>query len=353
MIENDLFLRACRRQPVDRLPVWYMRQAGRYQPEYRRIKERYSLVGICEQPELCAQVTMLPVQQLGVDAAILFSDIMIPVGAMGVPFDIEADRGPVIHRPVRTQDDVRRLAEVDPESDLPHVLETIRLLRDQLTIPLIGFAGGPFTLASYMIEGAPSREHLLTKGMMYRDPQTWRQLMDRLASMIVAYMRAQVHAGASAIQIFDSWVGCLSPEDFRDYVLPTMQTIFAGLKDLRVPLIYFGVTTADLLPMWRETGADVIGIDWRTPVHTARARVGNDVALQGNLDPAVLLGPWPEVERRARVIVDAGIQQPGFIFNLGHGVLKMVEVDQLQRLTRFVHEYSEQKLAERREGKSS
>ncbi|MHB1630108.1 MAG: uroporphyrinogen decarboxylase family protein, partial [Bacilli bacterium] len=193
MIENDLFLRACRRQPVDRLPVWYMRQAGRYQPEYRRIKERHSLVGICEQPELCAQVTMLPVQQLGVDAAILFSDIMIPVGAMGVPFDIEADRGPVIHRPVRTQDDVRRLAEVDPESDLPHVLETIRLLRNQLTIPLIGFAGGPFTLASYMIEGAPSREHLLTKGMMYGDPQTWRQLMDRLASMIVAYMRAQVH----------------------------------------------------------------------------------------------------------------------------------------------------------------
>lgn len=352
MIENDLFLRACRRQSVDRLPVWYMRQAGRYQPEYRKIKERYSLVEICEQPELCAQVSMLPVQQLGVDAAILFSDIMIPVGAMGVPFEIEADRGPVIHRSVRTQDDVARLTDVDPERDLPHVLETIRLLHGQLTVPLIGFAGGPFTLASYMIEGAPSREHLLTKSMMYRDPQTWRQLMDRLATMIIVYMRAQIQAGASAIQIFDSWVGSLAPEDFQEYVLPAMKKIFAGLKDLNAPLIYFGVTTADLLPLLRGTGADVIGVDWRTPVHTARQRIGNDLALQGNLDPTVLLGPWPEVERRVRAIIDAGIQHPGFIFNLGHGVLKMVEVDQLRRLTAFVHEYSEQKLTERSEGTS-
>ena len=353
MIENDLFLRAWRRQPVDRLPVWYMRQAGRYQPEYRKLKERYSLVEICEQPELCAQVTMLPVQQLQVDAAILFSDIMIPVGAMGVPFTIEADRGPLIHRPVRTLDDVERLSEVDPEHDLPYVLETIRLLHSQLTVPLIGFAGGPFTLASYLIEGAPSREYLLTKNMMYRDPQTWQQFMDRLANMIIVYMRAQIRAGASAIQIFDSWVGSLSPSDFQEYVLPTMQKIFAGLQDLDVPLVYFGVTTADLLPLMRETGASVIGVDWRTSVHAARARIGNGIALQGNLDPAVLLGPWPEVERRARAIIDAGIQHPGFIFNLGHGVLKMVEVDQLQRLTQFVHEYSEQKLAERNEGKSS
>ena len=353
MIENDLFLRACKRQPVDRLPVWYMRQAGRYQPEYRKLKERYSLVEICEQPELCAQVTMLPVQQLQVDAAILFSDIMIPVGAMGVPFTIEADRGPLIHRPVRTLDDVERLSEVDPEHDLSYVLETIRLLHSQLTVPLIGFAGGPFTLASYLIEGAPSREYLLTKSMMYRDPQTWRQFMDRLANMIVVYMRAQIRAGASAIQIFDSWVGSLSPGDFQEYVLPTMQKIFAGLKDLDAPLIYFGVTTADLLPLIRETGASVIGVDWRTSVHAARERIGNGVALQGNLDPAVLLGPWPEVERRARAIIDAGIQRPGFIFNLGHGVLKMVAVDQLQRLTQFVHEYSEQKLTERNEGKSS
>ncbi len=344
MIENDLFLRACRREAVERIPVWYMRQAGRYQPDYRDVRKRYSLIEICEHPEMCVQVTLSPVQQLGVDAAILFSDIMVPIGAMGMSFEIQKDRGPVMEHPIRQASDIERLKPIDPESDVPYVMETIRILTRELKVPLLGFAGAPFTLASYMIEGGPSRDYLRTKAMMYGEPRLWYTLMDRLADMVITYLRAQVQAGASAVQIFDSWVGSLAPDDYAEYVLPTMQRIFSALEDLHVPRIYFGVTTGELLTLFAKTGADVYGIDWRVPIRSARNRVGRDVAIQGNLDPAVLLAPWPEVQRRAEAIIDMGIEQPGFIFNLGHGVFPSVSVEQLQRLTAFVHNYSERAL---------
>ncbi|MCL6547955.1 MAG: uroporphyrinogen decarboxylase [Alicyclobacillus sp.] len=344
------FLQACRREPVDQVPVWYMRQAGRYQPEYRKLRERYSLVDICRHPELCAEVTRLPVEQLGVDAAILFSDITIPFGPMGVQCDIREQVGPVIGNPVRTRADVEHLRVFDPDEDLSFVMDSIRLLRRDLTVPLIGFAGAPFTLASYLVEGGPSRDYVRTKQLMYGDPGTWQLLMDRLADVALRFLTAQVKAGAQAVQVFDSWVGSLSPDDYRESVLPAMRRLFAGLQPLGVPVIYFGVCTGDLLPLMGESGASVVGIDWRVPIRTARSRIGRPVAVQGNLDPALLFAPWPEIERRARNIVDEGLEAPGFIFNLGHGVIHRqppVEVSTLRRLTQFVHEYSRERLAQR------
>ncbi|MCF8565804.1 uroporphyrinogen decarboxylase [Alicyclobacillus tolerans] len=343
MISSDLFLQACRREPVTQVPVWYMRQAGRYQPEYRKIREKYSLVEICQIPELCSQVTKLPVTQLGVDAAILFSDIMIPVGAMGLDFEIKEGVGPIIDTPVRSAADVERLRVPDPEESLSHVLETIHMLRQDLTVPLIGFSGAPFTLASYMVEGGPSRHYVRTKQLMAGNTPVWNSLMNKLAEMVIVYMKAQIKAGAQAIQLFDSWVGSLAPDDFQTYVLPTMKHIFNALQETGVPLIYFGVTSGELLSMFAETGANVIGVDWRVPIRSARHRVGQAKALQGNLDPVMLFAPWPEIERRAKSILDAGLEENGFIFNLGHGVLPEVEVAVLQRLTAFVHEYSSQK----------
>jgi uroporphyrinogen decarboxylase len=344
MSTSERFLKACRREQVDATPVWFMRQAGRYQPEYRRLRERYALLDICRQPELCCEVTKLPVQQLGVDAAILFSDISLPIGAMGRDFDIEEHVGPVMAEPVRTRRDIEQLQVFHPEESLPYVLETIRLLKRDLKVPLIGFAGAPFTLASYLIEGGPSRDYLMTKRMMWEADDLWTALMDKLAQVTVRYLRAQVEAGADALQLFDSWAGSLSPDDYQEYVLPTMQRIFQDLQDLGVPIIYFGVTTGDLLPLWRQTGATVIGVDWRVPLATARARVGDGVAIQGNLDPALLFAPWPVIERRARAIIDAGLEHSGFIFNLGHGVHRHTDGATLERLVQFVHEYSQERL---------
>lgn len=347
MMLHSSFINACKLQPVDQVPVWYMRQAGRYQPEYRAIREKYSLVEICKHPELCAEVTKLPVQQLGVDAAILFSDIMIPVGAMGMDFEIRENVGPIIARPITSLSDIERLQVFNPEEALPHVLESIRIVTDDLPVPLIGFTGAPFTLASYMIEGRPSRNYIRTKQMMWGNPELWRPLMDKLGAMIVRYAKAQVAAGAAAIQLFDSWVGSLSVPDFRTHVLPTIQDIFHQLKDLGVPLIYFGVNTGELLTSFAESGASVIGVDWRVPLPAARDRIGPDLAVQGNLDPILLFAPWPVIERRAREILDEGMQHPGFVFNLGHGVTHnqpTVEVDTLRRLTAFVHDYSSGRL---------
>lgn len=340
---NDRFLRACRREKVDTVPVWYMRQAGRYQPEYRKIREKYSLIEITQIPEVCAEVTILPVKQLGVDAAILFSDIMVPLGAIGLPFEIKSGIGPVIDNPISSLADVEKLHDLDMDQDLGYVEETIKILTRELPVPLIGFAGAPFTLASYMVEGGPSRNHLRTKSMMYGAPEVWNALMKRLEKTIITYLEAQVKAGAHALQIFDSWVGALSPADYRQYVLPSIQRIFTGIEHLDVPKIYFGVGTGELLKHWRETGADVIGIDWRVPLSEAAQRVGKVAAIQGNLDPAVLLAPWPEIERRARDIIDQGSQHPGFVFNLGHGVFPEVSVETLQRLTEFIHEYGKTK----------
>ncbi|WP_374020285.1 uroporphyrinogen decarboxylase [Paenibacillus thiaminolyticus] len=348
MTYNDRFLKACRQEQVDRVPVWYMRQAGRYDPDYRKIKEKYSLLEICRQPELAAEVTMMPVRKLGVDAAILYSDIMNPVASMGIDFDIVANVGPVIHNPIRSAADVERLTPVDPEGDLGHILETIRILDRELKVPLITFAGSPFTIASYLIEGRPSKNYILTKTMMYETPEVWYALMDKLGDMVIAYVRSQVANGAKAFQLFDSWVGSLSPRDFERYVLPTMTRIFAELSELDVPKIYFpGVSSGELLPTLHELKADVIGLDWRVSVTEGRRRLNGRFAVQGNLDPYVLTGPMSVIEREAAHIVEQGIQEPGYIFNLGHGLFPEASLDKLQRLTEFVHESSSRLLAKK------
>ncbi|GMA59864.1 uroporphyrinogen decarboxylase [Alicyclobacillus fastidiosus] len=336
---NDTFLRACRLEQTKTVPVWFMRQAGRYDADYRAIRERYSLVEICEHPEVAVEVTKMPVDKLGVDAAILFSDIMIPVGAMGLPFEIRENVGPVIASPIRHERDVERLQVFDAQEKLPHVLETIRLLSNELSVPLIGFMGAPFTLASYMVEGGPSRDYLQTKQMMVSRPDLWQQLMDKLADMIIRYGREQVEAGAKALQVFDSWVGSLAPGDFVRYVKPTMQRIFEGLKPLSVPLIYFGVNTGELLGEFAATGASVVGVDWRVPLARARERVGGGVALQGNFDPAMLFAPRSEMERRALEILKQGAKDPGFVFNLGHGVKPTTDIDALKFLVDVVHAF--------------
>ncbi|GGE11842.1 uroporphyrinogen decarboxylase [Marinithermofilum abyssi] len=339
---NDTFLRACRQESVPHVPVWYMRQAGRYQPEYRKIREKYSFFEMSETPEVCAEVTRLPVEQLGVDAAILFADIMTPLKPIGVDVEIRSGVGPVIDNPIRSIEDVTQLKALHPEEDVPFVLEAVRLLRDQLHVPLIGFAGAPFTLASYMIEGGPSKNYHKTKGFMYSQPEAWQALMDKLGEMTVAYLKAQIDAGAQAVQIFDSWVGSLNAEDYRAYVAPVMHTIFGRLKELAdVPTIYFGIGTGHLLQEWNRLPMDVIGLDWRTSITEAR-RMGIEKTLQGNLDPSLLLAPWEIIEAKAKAILDQGMEQPGYIFNLGHGTYPEVEVETLQRLTAFIHEYSQQ-----------
>ena len=335
---NDLFLRACRREPVERTPVWFMRQAGRYQPEYRALRERHGILEICRTPELAAQVTTLPVERLGVDAAILFSDIMVPVAAMGVDLRIEDGVGPVIDSPVRGGDDVAKLRTLEPEDDVPFVLEAVRMLAKDLDVPLIGFSGAPFTLASYLIEGEPSREFARTKSFMWTEQEAWRALMTVLADSVLAYLRAQVDAGASAVQLFDSWVGTLSPDEYAAHVAPYSARILQGLADLEVPRIHFGVGTGELLQAMRDAGAEVIGVDWRVRLDRAWSRVGDGVALQGNLDPAAVLAPWDVVERSAKQVLAYAGGRPGHVFNLGHGVLPATEPDTLRRLVDLVHE---------------
>lgn len=337
---NDTFLKACRGEETDYVPVWYMRQAGRSQPEYRAIKEKYSLFEITHQPELCAYVTRLPVEQYGVDAAILYKDIMTPLPAIGVDVEIKSGIGPVIDNPIRSLADVEKLGEIDPEQDVPYVLDTIKLLtKEQLNVPLIGFTGAPFTLASYMIEGGPSRNYNKTKAFMYSEPKAWFKLMDKLAETSIAYVKAQIRAGAKAIQIFDSWVGALNVADYRYYIKPVMEKIFTELKTEKVPLIMFGVGASHLAKEWHDLPLDVVGLDWRLPIQEARSQ-GLTKTLQGNLDPAILLSSWEVIEERAREILNQGMDQGGYIFNLGHGVFPEVNPETLKKLTSFVHEYS-------------
>lgn len=336
---NDTFLKACRCEPTPYVPVWFMRQAGRYQPEYRKIREKYSLFEITHRPEICAEVTRLPVEQLGVDAAILFADIMTPLVASGVNVKMKEGVGPVIDDPIRRLEDVEALGCLTPEKDVPYTLETIRLLKKSLSVPLIGFAGAPFTLASYLIEGGPAKDYHYTKAFMHRDAEVWQFLMEKLASLTGRYLEAQIRAGVDAVQIFDSWVGTLSADHYRQSVAPVMQRLFRKLRSFQVPIIYFGVGARHLLPEWRRLDVDVIGLDWRTPIIEAR-RLGVKQAVQGNMDPSLLLAQWEKIEEEARRILDEGMQQPGFIFNLGHGVFPDVEAQTLRRLTRFVHEYS-------------
>ena len=313
-----------------------MRQAGRSLPEYRRLKENHSILDLCRKPDLATEVTLQPVDRLGVDAAILFSDIVVPLMGLGIEVDIVPGTGPVFAQPVRDKTDVERIRPLDADADVPFVLETIRQLVPRLKVPLIGFSGAPFTLACYLIEGGPSKDHARTKALMYSEPETWRGLMMRLAEMVVAYARAQVGAGAQAIQLFDSWIGTVSREDFDTHIKPALIHILDGLKDLGVPRIYFGLAAGELLPSLGTLGAEVLGIDWRIPLDDARARAGPDMALQGNLDPAACLAPWEVLEVRAREVLRRG-GGSGHIFNLGHGVLPQTDPSLLKRLVELVH----------------
>ncbi|CAI9393339.1 MULTISPECIES: uroporphyrinogen decarboxylase [Bacillaceae] len=347
---KDTFIKAAKGQPTDYVPVWYMRQAGRSQPEYRAIKEKYSLFEITHQPELCAYVTKLPVDQYDVDAAVLYKDIMTPLPAIGVDVEIKSGIGPVIENPIQSMDDVAKLGMLHPEQDIKYVLDTIKLLTtEQLDVPLIGFSGAPFTLASYMIEGGPSKNYHKTKAFMYAKPEAWTTLMDKLGDMVITYVKAQIQAGASAIQIFDSWVGALNVVDYRIFIKPVMERIFSALKDENVPLIMHGVGASHLALEWNDLPLDVVGLDWRLPISEAR-KMGIKKAVQGNLDPAVLLAPWSVIEERTKAIIQQGIKTPGFIFNLGHGVFPDVDPAVLKRLTGFIHDYSGDLLS-KREGK--
>ena len=333
------FLEACRGKPHDRVPVWFMRQAGRALPEYRAVRAKASMFDVIRTPELAAEVTMQPVRRLGVDAAILFSDIVVPVTAVGVGVELREGVGPVVDQPFRTDADLKRLRPFEPDVDAPYVADTVRLLARELDVPLIAFAGGPFTLASYLIEGGPSKTHARTKALMHTEPRTWRELLDRLAGISLASLRAQVEAGARAVQLFDSWAGALSPDDYRDHVLDASARIFSGLSDLGVPRIHFGVGTGELLGLLGAAGADVVGVDWRVPLDVARTRVAEGLALQGNLDPAVCLAPWDVVEAAALDVLRRNHGDPGHVFNLGHGVLPETDPDTLRRLVELVHAY--------------
>ncbi len=337
---NDTILKAFRGEKTDYVPLWYMRQAGRSQPEYRKLKEKYSLFEITHQPELCAYVTKLPVDNYNVDAAILYKDIMSPLPPIGVNVEFKPGIGPVIENPIRSKADIERLVELDPEQDVPYVLKTIEILtKEQLNVPLIGFSGAPFTLASYMIEGGPSKDYNKTKAMMYGDSKTWFALMDKLGDLVITYVKAQIKAGAKAIQIFDSWIGAVSADDYRYYIKPTMNRIFSSLKDEEAATILFGVNTGHLLQEFHDLPVDVIGLDWRTSIQQARA-MGITKTVQGNLDPAVLLADWSIIEERVKRILDQGMSQPGYVFNLGHGVFPDIKPETLKRLTAFIHDYT-------------
>jgi len=339
---NERFLKACRREPVDCTPVWFMRQAGRYMAEYRALRAKHSILELCKTPELAAQVTLQPIDRFPLDAAIIFADILLPLEPMGLRLEFAQGEGPVIHNPVRDQADVERLNVIDG-GELEYVAEAIRQARRALNgrVPLIGFAGAPFTLASYAIEGGSSRNYLLTKQLMYCEPKAWHQLMDKFARVITGYLRRQIKAGAQAIQLFDSWVGCLSVGDYVEYVLPHVQLIFEGLKREGVPMIHFGTGTSAMLRQMREAGGDVIGVDWRIHLDEAWAIVGHDVAIQGNLDPLTLFAPLHEIERRVADILHRAGGRPGHIFNLGHGILPTTPIEHVAATIDMVHKLSQ------------
>ena len=335
-----MFLRACRGQDVPYTPVWFMRQAGRSLPEYRKVREGISMLDSCMRPELVTEITLQPVRRYGVDAAILFSDIVLPLKAIGVDLDIVPGIGPVVANPIRHAGDAVVLRELQAD-DVPFIDAAVRLLVAELgETPLIGFAGAPFTLVSYLVEGGPSRNLEHTKALMYSDETTWHALMARLAEISLAYLRVQVEAGASAIQLFDSWVGGLPAHDYVRYVLPHSQRILQGLADLDIPRIHFGVNTGELLPHMRDAGADVVGVDYRIPLDVASARVGASVTLQGNLDPAVVFASPEAVEQQVTAVLTSARGLSGHVFNLGHGVLPDSDPDVLARIVELVHERS-------------
>ncbi|MEV4532419.1 uroporphyrinogen decarboxylase [Asanoa sp. NPDC049518] len=334
---DSALVRAARGIETPHTPVWFMRQAGRSLPEYRELRAGIGMLDTIRRPDLVAEITLQPVRRHGVDAAILFSDIVVPVAAAGVNVDIVAGTGPVVDEPIRSAQDVARLRRLDP-NDVSYVDEAVRLTIAELgDTPLIGFAGAPFTLASYLIEGGPSRTHAKTKALMYGDPDTWHALCARLAENALTFLRVQIGAGVAAVQLFDSWAGALSEADYRRFVLPHSTTVLTGLADAGVPRIHFGVGTGELLGAMGEAGADVVGVDWRTPLDVATRRIGPDKAVQGNLDPTTLLAPWEVVEAEVRRILEQGRAAPGHIFNLGHGVLPEIDPTVLTRVTELVH----------------
>ncbi len=339
-LEDSVFLNACRRQPVPYTPVWFMRQAGRSLPEYRAARSGKAMVEACTKPDLITEITLQPLRRYPVDAAILFSDIVVPLRAAGVGIDIRTGIGPVVEQPIREEVDLQRVRPLEP-GDIHYVAEAVRALVAELDgTPLIGFAGGPFTLASYLIDGGPSKSFDKTKSLMYGNPPLWNALLRRLADITITFLRVQVGAGASAVQLFDSWAGAVSPEDYRRSVLPHSRRIFDALAGAGVPRLHFGVSTGELLGMMGEAGADVIGVDWRVPLDEAVRRVDPGKALQGNLDPAILLAPWEVIEQRAIQVLDAGRTAEGHVFNLGHGVLPQTDPDVLARLAELVHTVS-------------
>jgi uroporphyrinogen decarboxylase len=339
---TDRFLRACRREPVDCTPVWFMRQAGRYMAEYRELRQRYSMLTICKTPELAAQVTLQPLQRLPVDAAIIFTDLLIPLEPMGVKLVFAPNEGPIIENPIRGMSDIGALRRVDPQADLWFTLEAIRLVCRELggRVPLIGFAGAPFTLASYLIEGGGSRHYIQTKTLMYHQPQAWHTLLDMLARLSAAFLQAQIQAGAQAVQLFDSWVGCLSPQDYRTYVLPHTRHVIETVGSVGVPIIHFGTGTATLLKIMREAGGDVMGVDWRIPLDEAWHCLGEGIGIQGNLDPVVLFAPLAEIAQQVDDILRRAADRPGHIFNLGHGILPETPMEHVQAVVEMVHSRS-------------
>jgi uroporphyrinogen decarboxylase len=339
-ILNSRFLKACRGEPVDRTPVWFMRQAGRYMPEYRAIRSQASLLEIVERPELAAEVTLQPVNILGVDAAILFADILLPVVPMGQKLEFVQGEGPSLTDPVRTQADVDRLRQIDAEADLGHVMEAVRLVVRELDgkVPLIGFAGAPFTVASYMIEGGPSRDYRFAKTMMYSAPEVWAGLMDKLTASLADYLMAQVRAGAQAVQLFDSWVGALSPQDYVQFVQPYSRRVLSAVQQTGVPVIHFGTGASTLLPYMKQAGGTVIGLDWRLPLDQGWALLDHSVAVQGNLDPVSLFAPLPVLRAAVNDVLQRAAGRPGHIFNLGHGILQHTPVENVRAVVQMVHE---------------
>lgn len=338
VLDDSNLVRAARQQPVSHTPVWFMRQAGRSLPEYRRVREGVPMLESCRRPELVAEITLQPVRRHGVDAAIFFSDIVVPLAAVGVDLDIVPGVGPVVAKPIRSRADLDRLPELTAEH-VPYITEAVQILTRELgPTPLIGFAGAPFTLASYLVEGGPSKNHEHTKALMYGDPQLWDELCARLAQISGAFLRVQAEAGASAVQLFDSWVGALPRADYERFVQPHSSRALAAVEGLAVPRIHFGVGTSELLPLMGAAGADVVGVDFRISLADALSRLGGHYALQGNLDPALLFAPWEALETKVREIVSQGQQAPGYIFNLGHGVLPDTDPDVITRVTELVHE---------------
>ena len=340
LLQGTRFVRACLRKPVDRTPVWFLRQAGRYMQEYRDVRKHHTLVEICKQPEIAAEVTITAAEKLGVDAAIIFADLLLPLEPMGLHFEFQAGEGPVVHHPVRTAADVLAL-RTDKADDLAYVARAIEKVaahfRDRLGI--IGFCGAPFTLASYMIEGGGSRNYIFTKQMMYNDPLSWNTLLDKLVTVLIEYCRLQVQAGADVIQIFDSWVGSLSLADYNDYAFEASKRLVRAVQGLGVPVIYFGVETAGLLSAMASTGADVIGLDWRQPLDEGWRAVGHGPAVQGNLDPITLFAPLEVLETRVKSVLRSAAGRPGHIFNLGHGIVPNTPVENVQAVVKMVREF--------------